>query len=130
MAPLCLRIPRNLACSLKRHTRGRISVPAVLAGSKVISKNHAIEEGGDLREALRTGAIIPDRVYAELGEIVTGKKRGRTSETEITLFKSVGIAIEDIATAVYVLEQAELKESGTPMTFGDDATGFENVRVK
>ena len=60
--------------------------------------------------------------------VVTGKKEGRTSDAEITLFKSVGIAIEDIATAAYVLEQAELKGLGTPMMFDGDTAGLQNGR--
>jgi ornithine cyclodeaminase len=77
---------------------------------------------------LKNGSIALDRVQGELGDIVTGKKEGRTSDAEITLFKSVGIAIEDIATAAYVLEQAELKGLGTPMMFDGDTAGLQNGR--
>lgn len=91
-------------------------------------KDQALEESGDLREALKNGSIALDRVQGELGDIVTGKKEGRTSDAEITLFKSVGIAIEDIATAAYVLEQAELKGLGTPMMFDGDTAGLQNGR--
>lgn len=76
-------------------------------------KKQALEEAGDLRAVLESGAITADQVYAELGEIVTGKKLGRASEREVTIFKSVGIAVEDIATAVHVYEQAKLKGLGT-----------------
>jgi ornithine cyclodeaminase/alanine dehydrogenase-like protein (mu-crystallin family) len=91
-------------------------------------KDQALEESGDLREALKNGSIALDRVQGELGDIVTGKKEGRTSDAEITLFKSVGIAIEDIATAAYVLEQAELKGLGTPMMFDGDSASLRNGR--
>ena len=84
-------------------------------------KDQALEEGGDLREALKSGSIGPDQVYAELGEIVTGRKAGRVSDGEITLFKSVGIAVEDIAAAAFVFEQAELKGLGAPMAFDGEA---------
>ena len=46
--------------------------------------------------------ISPDYVYCELGELVTGKKIGRTRDNEITVFKSAGLAIEDAATAARV----------------------------
>lgn len=82
-------------------------------------REQALEESGDLRQALRTGAIALDSIHADLGEVVTGKKPGRLNNSEITLFKSVGLAVEDIATAAYVLEQAELKGLGTPMAFED-----------
>lgn len=61
-------------------------------------------------------------MLGELGEVVTGRIEGRTSDADITLFKSVGLAIEDIATAAYVLEQADLKGLGTPMIFDGDTT--------
>jgi len=92
---------------------------ATFQRSKVVVdfKDQALDESGDLRDALHGGAITLDHVYAELGDIVTGRKPGRTTGREITVFKSVGIAIEDIATAAYVYEQAEAQGLGTPMTF-------------
>jgi ornithine cyclodeaminase len=92
-------------------------------------KEQALEEGGDLREALKSGAIGLNDVYADLGEIVTGRKAGRTSDHEITLFKSVGIAVEDIAAAEYVFEQAELKGLGTAMEFDGAASNLQNGRI-
>jgi ornithine cyclodeaminase/alanine dehydrogenase-like protein (mu-crystallin family) len=92
-------------------------------------KEQALEEGGDLREALKSGAIGPSDVYADLGEIVTGRKAGRTSDREITLFKSVGIAVEDIAAAAYVFEQAELRGLGTAMEFDGAGLTLQNGRI-
>ena len=69
-------------------------------------KDQALQEAGDLQEALRTGAIQPDSIHAELGEVITGAKAGRRDDREITLFKSVGMAIEDIATATFAYQQA------------------------
>ncbi len=51
-------------------------------------------------------------IHAELGEIVAGKAAGRTSAHEVTLFKSVGVAIQDLAAATRVLEQAEVRGFG------------------
>jgi ornithine cyclodeaminase len=68
-------------------------------------------------------------VYADLGEIVTGRKAGRTSDREITLFKSVGIAVEDIAAAAYVFEQAELRGLGTAMEFDGAGLTLQNGRI-
>lgn len=65
---------------------------------------------GDFAEPLREGAIRKEDVYAELGEIVVGKKPGRTSEEEITLFKATGLAIQDVGTAFRVYKLA--KERG------------------
>jgi alanine dehydrogenase len=91
-------------------------------------KDQALEEGGDLREALKSGSIGLNDVYAELGEIVTGRKTGRASDREITLFKSVGIAVEDIAAAAYVFDQAESRGLGTPMAFDGEMASLQNRR--
>lgn len=66
----------------------------------------ACEEAGDLRQALAAGAFGEGGVYADLAALVAGSKPGRTSAEEITLFKSVGMAIQDIATAALVYERA------------------------
>lgn len=76
-------------------------------------KDQTLQEAGDLREALSTGKITVDDVHAELGEIITGRKEGRSSDREITVFKAVGIAVEDIAAAAHVYEQAVAKGLGT-----------------
>jgi len=65
---------------------------------------------GDFAIPLGEGAIKKEDVYAELGEIVTGSKAGRTSYEEITLFKATGLAIQDIGTAFKVYQLA--KEQG------------------
>jgi len=56
-------------------------------------------ESGDLIIPIERGLISPGRVHAELGEILAGKKAGRTDNGEITPFKSVGIAVQDAAGA-------------------------------
>ena len=55
---------------------------------------------------LQEGLITEDHLYAELGELIAGKKRGRTSEKEITLFKTVGNAIQDLYAASRVYSNA------------------------
>jgi alanine dehydrogenase len=69
-------------------------------------RDQALQEAGDLQEALRTESIQQGAIYAELGEVITGQKPGRQNDLEITLFKSVGMAIEDIAMASFVYQQA------------------------
>ncbi len=64
-------------------------------------------EAGDLIIPLEEGMIDREHVHAELGEIVTGTKPGRVTPREITLFKSVGIAIQDVATASRALRAAQ-----------------------
>jgi alanine dehydrogenase len=67
---------------------------------------------GDFAAPIREGTIKREDIYAELGEIVTGQKKGRTSNEEITLFKATGLAIEDIATAHKVYQLAKKKGIG------------------
>jgi len=59
------------------------------------------------------GAITADHVHSELGELVLGRKPGRDSDDEITLFKSVGLAIQDVATAKLVYDKAVEAGIGT-----------------
>jgi ornithine cyclodeaminase/alanine dehydrogenase len=66
----------------------------------------AWEEAGDLLIPIKAGAITRRHVRAELGQVVTGARPGRTSPEEITLFKSVGFAPEDAATARLAYDRA------------------------
>lgn len=78
----------------------------------VDSRDAALKEAGDLMIPISQGIISPEHIYAELGEIITGKKTGRGSEGEITLFKSLGLAIQDVSAASKVYEIAAKKGLG------------------
>jgi ornithine cyclodeaminase/alanine dehydrogenase-like protein (mu-crystallin family) len=65
----------------------------------VDTRASALAEAGDLLIPISTGLIKPDSIHAELGELITGRRPGRTTEAEITLFKSVGVALQDVAAA-------------------------------
>ncbi len=67
----------------------------------------------DLTWAIRDGLIKPDHVHAEIGELVAGTRPGRTSRDQITLYKSVGVAVEDAAAAALVLAAARERGVGT-----------------
>ena len=58
------------------------------------------------------GLVDKEFIFAEIGEIVDGAKTGRTSEDEITIFKSVGNAVQDIAAASLILKNAEKQNIG------------------
>jgi len=60
---------------------------------------------GDLHHALDAKAVTRSSVHAELGEIVAGKKPGRESLDEITIFDSTGMALQDVAAAAMVFEK-------------------------
>jgi alanine dehydrogenase len=79
----------------------------------VDTRHGALVEAGDLLIPIREGTIDANHIVAELGELVNGSVAGRTSEGEITLFKSVGHAAEDVALAHRVLEIANARDIGT-----------------
>lgn len=83
--------------------------------SKLIvdSREAVLSDSGDILIPIKEGAITKDHIYSELGEIVAGKKKGRASDKEITLWKSVGIAIQDAAVAKLAYESAVDKKLGT-----------------
>jgi alanine dehydrogenase len=76
------------------------------------SKEACLKEAGDLIDPITEGLISQDHIYAELSEIVTGKKSGRLSDRDITFFKSVGLALEDVSTALRVFELAKKRGIG------------------
>ncbi|MGA2461441.1 MAG: ornithine cyclodeaminase family protein [Candidatus Bathyarchaeia archaeon] len=87
---------------------------AVLKRAKLVvdSREAALKEAGDLIIPIAQGLLSQDHIYAELGEIVTGKKAGRENDSEITVFKSQGLAIQDISTARKVYDLAIKKGVG------------------
>jgi len=62
---------------------------------------------------IRDGLMEPSHVYAEVGELVAGTKPGRTSAEQLTLYKSVGVAVEDLAAATLVVTAAQAQGVGT-----------------
>jgi alanine dehydrogenase len=88
---------------------------ATLARSKVIvdSREAIMAECGDILLALAENAISENTIYGEIGEVLAGTQSGRSSAEEITLYKSVGIAIQDVATANLVYRKALQQNIGT-----------------
>jgi ornithine cyclodeaminase len=81
-------------------------------------RESALREPGDILIPLAEGAITPDHIVAELGELASGLKHWERREGDVTLFKSQGIAIEDIAAARYVYEEARRLGLGTAVALG------------
>lgn len=79
----------------------------IIAEAKVVvdSREAVMEEAGDILIPLSEGAITEDHIYAELGDLVIGRKSGRTSDDGLTVFKSVGLAIQDSSVASLVLKK-------------------------
>jgi len=70
-------------------------------------KETCLKEAGDIIQPIDKGLFSPDKIYGDIGEIASGKIRGRESEGEITVFKSVGNAVQDLSAAAHVLKKAE-----------------------
>ncbi len=81
---------------------------AAIARARIVVDTYAgaLAEAGDVVAPLAAGVISRDRVVAELAELVRGTAHGRTNEREITVFKSVGTALEDLAAAALVVAAA------------------------
>jgi len=81
----------------------------------VDSREAVLSEAGDFTIPMRRGSIGPNRINGELGEVISGKIPGRQSEKEITLFKTVGIAVEDVVVATEVYRRALSAGLGTKL---------------
>ncbi len=82
--------------------------PETMGRSRVFvdSREHCLREADDVRLPLAAGQLAEEDV-TEVGDAFAGRREGRTSDAEVTLFKSVGLAIEDLAAANYCLLRAE-----------------------
>lgn len=72
---------------------------------------------GEVNVPISEGRLSPDEIYAQLGEIISGKLPGRTSEEEVTIFDSTGLAIQDIAVGSVVYRKAHASGLGTRLGF-------------
>jgi ornithine cyclodeaminase len=87
---------------------------ATMAGARLFvdRRESALNEAGDLLIPMREGAVTADHIVAELGDVIVGKNPGRRSPDELTLFKSLGLAVEDVASAEFVVEKARASRVG------------------
>ena len=94
--------------------------PMLLVSNKVVvDMLEQCAEIGELHHAIEQGLVTKSDVYAELGEVIAGKKAGRSSDEEIIVFDSTGRALEDVAAAAFVYERAMVAGIGTVMNLGE-----------
>ncbi|HEY3168573.1 MAG TPA: ornithine cyclodeaminase [Candidatus Binatia bacterium] len=88
---------------------------ATLARAKVVvdSREAIMAECGDILLAIKEKSFTELDIHGEVGEVLAGTKPGRTTADELTLYKSVGIAIQDVATAHLVYQKALQRKVGT-----------------
>lgn len=76
-------------------------------------RESALEETGDLIIPIAKGVFTKDHIIAEIGEVAAGTAPGRGSDSEITFFKTVGVALQDLTAATMILKKAEEQGIGT-----------------
>ena len=81
-------------------------------------RESALKEPGDILAPLQAGEIGPDHIVGEIGEVLIGRVGGRRRADEITLFKSLGLAIEDLAASSYVYAEAVRTGAGVRVELG------------
>lgn len=92
--------------------------PAILKRAKIIVDDVAQAiHSGEINVPITKGIITKKAIYCELGDIVTEKKPGRTSENEITVFCSTGLSIQDVATAAVVYKKAARRNLGYKLSY-------------
>ncbi len=99
------------------HTR-ELDTETVVRSSFFTDRRESCEnEAGDYVIPLQEGAISDGHIRAELGEVLAGTAPGRTSPQEITVFESLGLAVEDLAAAEYLMRRARETGAGTTVEF-------------
>ncbi|MGH7615643.1 MAG: ornithine cyclodeaminase family protein [Gemmatimonadaceae bacterium] len=100
------------------HARELDSAAVVRSRLYVDRRESALNEPGDILVPLEAGEISPDHIVGEIGEVLIGRVGARRSADEITLFKSLGLAIEDLASASYVYAEALRTGAGVRVELG------------
>ena len=95
-----------------------LDTATIVASSLFVDRREStLNEAGDYLVPFQEGAIGPDHIKAEIGEVLIGKHPGRTAPDELTVFKSLGLAVEDLAAAEYVVRRAQETGAGTTVEF-------------
>jgi alanine dehydrogenase len=96
-----------------------LDTPAVARARLYVDRREsALNEAGELLIAMKDGAVGADHIQGELGDLLVGKAPGRQSDEEITLFKSLGLAVEDLAAAHFIYQKALQQNVGTRLALG------------
>jgi ornithine cyclodeaminase len=99
-------------------TMRELDVATVADSAFYVDRRESAEnEAYDYRDALESGAIGPDHIRGEIGEVLIGAAPGRSSAEELTVFRSLGLAVEDLAAAEYVVRRARENGVGVEVPF-------------
>jgi ornithine cyclodeaminase len=95
-----------------------LDADVVSAASLFVDRREStVNESGDYLAAVEEVGIGPDHIRAELGELLVGAHPGRRDEGELTLFKSLGLAVEDLAAAALCVARAQERGLGVEVSF-------------
>jgi alanine dehydrogenase len=113
--------PGTFIAAVGADNRGKQELePALLASSTlVVDVLEQCAEIGELQHALAAGLMTREQVHAELGDVVAGRRPGRTRADEITIFDSSGTALQDVAAAVVIYEKAMVTGRGIEVKLDD-----------
>ncbi len=107
------------AVGSSNRTARELDTATVVRGRLVVDRvESALAEAGDFLVPRGEGAITDAHIKGELGDVLLGRVQGRVHSNEVTIFKSLGLAVEDVAAAHHVLEKAEAAGVGVVMDLG------------
>ena len=99
-------------------TARELDAATIAASTLVVDRRESAEhEAGDLLLAVQEGAVGLDHIAAELGEVLVGSHPGRTRDDELTVFKSLGLGVEDLAAADLIVRKARERGAGVEVDF-------------
>jgi alanine dehydrogenase len=108
----------NAVGSSVPHARELDTAAVVRSRLYVDRRESTVNEAGDFLIPKKEGAVSDDHILGEIGELLTGRVEGRKSPEDITLFKSLGLAVEDVASARHIYEKAKSAGTGRFLDFG------------
>jgi alanine dehydrogenase len=113
--------PGTFIAAVGADNRGKQEIDPILVArvTLVVDVLEQCAEIGELQHALAAGLITREQVHAELGDVVAGRRPGRTHRDEITIFDSSGTALQDVAAAVAVYERARATGRGLEVRLDD-----------
>ena len=113
--------PGTFIAAVGADSQGKQEIDPTLVASAtlVVDVLEQCAEIGELQHALAAGLMTREQVHAELGDVVAGRRPGRTRRDEITIFDSSGTAVQDVAAAIAVYEKARTSGRGTKVALDD-----------
>jgi len=119
--------PGSFIAAVGADSQGKQEIEPTLVASStlVVDLLQQCAEIGELQHVLAAGLLTRAQVHAELGDVIVGRRPGRTRVDEITMFDSTGTALQDVAAAIVVYEQARATGRGTEVKLDGERTATE-----